>query len=164
MWADALYINQYNKDERQIGRRAFLHRQKVPETISPTCPCGKGDQIAAHLFCECTDEKFQGLRAIGYSTKEEMYNSLSHRETAVSMAPALAPSEWLPQFKVCNKLRQATKASADDAHAWPRHLPPLVFSRLFSSTFSSPSPPSFLSWLPALAQPPQRGKDTTGAI
>ena len=33
----------------KIGLRAFLHWQKVPEVATPACPCGNGDQTAAHL-------------------------------------------------------------------------------------------------------------------
>ena len=50
----------------KIGLRRFLIRRKVPGVASPACPCRRGDQIAAHLFTKCTDNRSRGLRAFGY--------------------------------------------------------------------------------------------------
>ena len=39
---------------------------------------------------------------MGFGTKEEVYNGLSHHETAPGTARPLAHSDWLPQFRVFN--------------------------------------------------------------
>ena len=52
----------------KIGLPGFLFRRKVPEATSPACPCGRGDQTAAHLFAECTDRRSRSLRAFVYTT------------------------------------------------------------------------------------------------
>ena len=108
----------------KIGLGAFLHRCRVPEVTTPMCPCGLGNQTAAHLFFKCTDARSQSLRELGYSSAAAVYRGLSHHETAPDMARALAHSEWLPQFRVFNKLRHADATLANRTHAWSRRLPP----------------------------------------
>ena len=108
----------------KIGLGAFLHRCRVPEITTPICPCGLGNQTAAHLFFECTDTRSQSLRELGYSSAAAVYRGLSHHEMAPDMARALAHSEWLPQFRVFNKLRHAAATPADKTNAWSRRLPP----------------------------------------
>ena len=108
----------------KIGLRAFLYRCKVPEINTPTCPCGLGDQTAAHLFSECTNTRSQNLRALGYGSAAEVHHGLSHYKTAPGMARALAYSGWLPQFKVFNELRHVDTIPLIRTHAWSRRLPP----------------------------------------
>ena len=92
----------------KIGLRGFLFRRGVPGVVSPACTCGRGDQTAAHLFAECMDNRSRGLRAFGYTTKEEVHRGLSHHDTAPDMARALVQSGWLPQFRVFNELQCAS--------------------------------------------------------
>ena len=108
----------------KIGLQAFLYRRKVPGITTPSCPCGHGDQTAAHLFTECMDNRSMGLRALGYSTKEEVHHGLSHQDTAPNMARALVRSGWLPQFRVFNELQRANMIAEDNRHAWARRPPP----------------------------------------
>ena len=113
----------------KIGLQAFLYRRKVPGITAPECPCGRGDQTAAHLFTECADSKSRGLRAFGYGTKEEVYRGLAHRDTAPGMAQALVRSGWLPQFRVFSELQSAGTATDGDEHAWARRPPPQAARR-----------------------------------
>ena len=80
----------------RIGLRAFLFRRGVPGIASPACPCGQGDQTAAHLFAECTDPKSRAMRAMGFSTKDEVWKGLSDHRKAPGMARILISSGWLP--------------------------------------------------------------------
>ena len=80
----------------KIGLQGFLFRLNVPGVVSPSCPCGRGDQTAVHLFAECVDDRSRMLRVFGYVTKEEVYRGLSHHNTAPDMARALVQSGWLP--------------------------------------------------------------------
>ena len=88
----------------KIGLQRFLFQRKVPGIASPACPCGRGDQTAAHLFVECADRRSRSLRAFGYVAKE-VFHGLSHHDTAPDMARALVQSGWLPQFRVFNGLQ-----------------------------------------------------------
>ena len=80
----------------KIGLRAFLFRRGVSGIASPACP---------HLFAECTDAKSRAMRAIGFSTKGEVWEGLSDYKKAPGMARALISSGWLPQFRVFNEIR-----------------------------------------------------------
>ena len=86
--------------------------------------CGRGDQTAAHLFAECMDNRSRGLRAFGYTTKEEVHRGLSHHDTAPDVARALVQSGWLPQFRVFNELQCASSTTEGNSHAWARRPPP----------------------------------------
>ena len=77
----------------KIGLQRFLFQRKVPGVVSPTCPCGRGDQTAAHLFTKCTDVlRSRSLRAFGYATEKDIYQGISHQDTAPDMARALTQS------------------------------------------------------------------------
>ena len=101
----------------KIGLRAFLFKKKVPDVTTPICPCGRGPQTAAHLFTECTDDKSQALRALGYTSKEAVYRGLSHSDTAPRMARTLVQSGWLPQFRTFNQLRRQETSASNTEHA-----------------------------------------------
>ena len=88
----------------KIDLQAFLLQRKVPGVVSPSCPCWRGDQTAAHLFAECVDGRSRMLRAFGYVTKEGLYRGLSHHGTAPDMAHVLVQSGWLPQLRVFSEL------------------------------------------------------------
>ena len=88
----------------KIDLQAFLLQRKVPGVVSPSCPCWRGDQTAAHLFAECVDGRSRMLRAFGYVTKEGLYRGLSHHDTAPDMAHVLVQSGWLPQLRVFSEL------------------------------------------------------------
>ena len=70
----------------------------------------------------------RSLRAFGYATEKDVYQGLSHHDTAPDMARALTQSGWLPQFRVFNSLHQAGLATEGDSHAWARR-PPLQLTR-----------------------------------
>ena len=114
----------YQARTEKIGLQGFLFRRKVPEATFPACPCGRGDQTAAHLFAECTDRRSRSLRAFGYTTKEEVFHGLSRHDTAPDMARALVQSGWLPQFKAFNELQHAGSIVEGNGYAWARRPPP----------------------------------------
>ena len=39
----------------RIGLKAFLHRRRVPDVLSPRCSCGQAEQTPAHLFADCPE-------------------------------------------------------------------------------------------------------------
>ena len=102
----------------KVGLQRFLFRCNVPGVVSPACPCGRGDQIAAYLFTKCTDVRSRGLRAFAYATEKRRIQGLSHHDTAPDMARGLTQSGWLPQFRVFNSLHRAGLAAEDDSYAW----------------------------------------------
>ena len=108
----------------KIGLQRFLFQRKVPGIASPACPCGRGDQTAAHSFVECADRRSRSLRAFGYVTKEEVFRCLSHHDTAPDMARALVQSGWLPQFRVFNELQYTGSGAEGNSYARARRLPP----------------------------------------
>ena len=112
----------------KIGLQRFLFQRKVPGVVSPACPCGRGDQTAAHLFTACTDVRSRSLRAFGYATEKDVHQGLSHHDTAPNMARALTQSGWLPKFRVFHSLHQAGLATEGDSHTWARR-PPLQLTR-----------------------------------
>ena len=70
------------------------------------CLCGSGDQTAAHVFTDCADTPSQGMRSVGFYTKEEVWRGLSDYKRAPAMTRALVNSGWLPQFRVFKELWQ----------------------------------------------------------
>ena len=106
----------------KIGLRAFLFRRGVPGIATPACPCGRGDQTAAHLLTECADEKSRAMRVMAFSTRVEVWRGLSDYKKAPAMARVLVAAgvrsyEFLTRY--CSKTAWRLKGNAPEPEPEP---------------------------------------------
>ena len=122
--------------------RALLLRRGVPGTTAPTCPCGLGDQAAAHLFTEHADARSQGTRSVGFYTKEDVWEGLGDSERAPAMARATVNSGCLPQLSVFSELRQQDETTAARESAWARRPKrgPAIYVHTYIQYVKPPGP------------------------
>ena len=97
----------------KIGLGAFLYYRKVPDQLSPICPCGQGPQTPEHLFIQCTAQRSRELRKIQYGNTQEFWAGLYDPEKAKELVTAMLRSGWLNEYRLVEQLRE------EEGH-WPR--------------------------------------------
>ena len=107
----------------KIGLAAFLYYRKVPGQLAPVCNCGRGHQTLGHLFFQCVDPRSRRLKALGYTTEQEVREALSRPEPAMEMAQCLLRSGWLREFQLSERIRES-EDTANVLAGWNPKPPP----------------------------------------
>ena len=90
----------------RIGLKAFLHKCRVPDVLSPRCSCGQAEQTPVHLFAICPETKAERRRYLPDLRSPRDFETTSRsKDEAGRLARWLLRLGRLRQFDLAERLR-----------------------------------------------------------